>query len=953
MDPHSIFPEKSIDMALHASTMRPFRFQGEMALISSLPGDGRPDPDTLLASVEKEAKKRERGRLKVFFGAAPGVGKTYAMLRYGIDEQAKGREVLAGVVETHQRSDTEALARQLERLPLRRFPAAGGTPVLEEFDLDAALARHPSLLLLDELPHSNVTGSRHAKRWQDLEELLDAGIDIATTINVQHLESANDVIFAITGVRVRETVPDYLITSAEELNLIDISEDDLLQRLRENKVYLGEKGTRAMAHFFRRGNLIALRQLAMRVAADRMDSELQEFRSIHPEDQKDGASLREKVLVAITAAPESEQLIRTGYRLSQALHCGWMAVHVDTPRGLWQRPQDQAWLWSHMHLAEQLGAETVRITGVDVAGEIIAYARLRRVSRIIVGPSRGLGKYVGRGPGSLPWQLLRQPHPNIDVLVHPLELRGQGDGKSSPVPGSSYLQQPLQRDYPLRISRPILASALAGILLTAAGVLLSPLVGSAGFFLLSLLGAVGAALRYGRWPSIVVIVSAQISLLAFGFGFGKSLPHTLETLLPFGANIAVAIIVSQLVARSRDQELMARMRERRARNLYTLVQSISGLRDSAEILSGAARQIHDSLGLSISFWLAAEGQENPQLHRHASGEDRPPREVLEALRSAALWVFRNRRPAGMGTDTLSALPALMIPMMNGDHILGIMDISDLEFRRIPGEWLRYLETISRLVASALESASAAQARSEDQMRLRLEKMQNTLLSAISHDLRTPLTAMLGALSTLEQFSDSLPPQEQLTLIRSVREQTQRMGDNMDRILRMASLLSGGASLNREWVPLGDILGIAMRNQHPACAQRKFNFQISPDLPLLHADPVLLAQVVGNLVENACRYTPPDTAIDIQGWADQEKISVCVIDHGFGIPPGREEAIFERFSQISPPAGEKGSGLGLAIARTIVEMHEGRIWATNLVMNRGARFCFSIPRKPLPILPEEE
>ncbi len=920
-------------------------------MIPTQPGSGRPDPDALLASVEKEARKKERGRLKVFFGAAPGVGKTYAMLRYGIDEQAKGRGVLVGVVETHQRSDTEKLARQLERLPLRRVPAGGGTSVLEEFDLDAALERHPSLLLLDELPHSNVSGSRHAKRWQDLEELLDAGIDIVTTINVQHLESANDAVFAITGVRVRETVPDYLITSAEELNLIDISEDDLLQRLRDNKVYLGEKRTRAMAHFFRRGNLIALRQLAMRVAADRMDSELQEFRTIHPEDLKDGASLREKVLVAITTTPESEQLIRTGYRLSQALHCGWMAVHVDTPRGLWQRPQDQAWLWSHMHLAEQLGAETVRITGVSVAAEIIAYAKLRRVSRIIVGPGRGLGKHVGIGPGSLSWQLLRQQDPNIDILVHPLEPRGHGDRKSSSVPGSSYLQQPLQRDYSLRISRPILASALAGILLTAVSVLFSPLVGSAGFFLLSLLGAVGAALRYGRWPSIVVIVSAQISL--FAFSLGSSLPRTLETLLPFGANIAVAVIVSQLVARSRDQELMARMRERRARNLYTLVQSISGLRDSTEILSGAARQIHDSLGLSINFWLPAKGQENPLLHLYASGEERQPGEALEALRSAAIWVFRNRRPAGMGTDTLAALPALMIPMMNGDHILGVIDISDLELRRIPGEWLRYLETISRLVASALESASAAQARSEDQMRLRLEKMQNTLLSAISHDLRTPLTAMLGELGTLEQFGENIPPQEQLTMIRRVREQTQRMGDNMERILRMASLLSGGTSLNREWVPLGDILGIAMRNQQPSCTQRKFNFQISPDLPLLHADPVLLAQVVGNLVENACRYTPPDSPIDIQGWADKEKISVCVIDHGFGIPPGREEAIFERFSQISPLAGERGTGLGLAIARTIVEMHEGRIWATNMVMNRGARFCFSIPRKPPPILPEEE
>ncbi|MEY2343047.1 ATP-binding protein [Acidithiobacillus sp. IBUN Pt1247-S3] len=902
--------------------------------------ENRPDPEALLAAVEKADGRLARGRLKVFFGAAPGVGKTYAMLRYGIDEQQKGRDVLVGVVETHQRSETQTLANQLPLLPLR--VVEGASAAIGEFDLDAALARRPQLLLLDELAHNNARGSRHSKRWQDLEELLAAGINVATTINVQHLESVNDVVFAITGVRVRETVPDRAVTDADEVNLIDISEEDLLQRLRDNKVYLGERGARAMHHFFRKGNLIALRQLAMRVAADRMDTELQEFHSIHPEDRREGGRLREVILVAIGADAESEQLIRAGYRLSQALHCSWIIIHVDTPRGLWQRPQYQAWLWSHFHLAERLGAETVRITGVNVAQEILAYAHTRQVTRIMTGSWTGIRQFwpVRRSPLR---QLLRYQKA-IDIIVYPLQPPA-AQTNANPV----YVAAAPRYGFRLRDSRAMVLSMIGGFAVAGLATLLNPYLGMAAFFLLTLAGATLTALRFGRWPAIVLISSAQIGF--FLFGQGKNLPATLESLLIVAATLTVTVLISQLVARSRDQEIMARLRERRARTLYTLVQRLSLEKDSAAVLRAAVAQIHSSLGLDVGFWLPAGPGGSLPLQRWDEPDE--PDAMRNAERSAAIWVFRNQRPAGMGTDTLSAVPTLLLPLLRGDRVLGIMGIGDMEIKQIPGEWLRYMETIARLISAALDSADNVEQRDEAQILLRLEQTQNTLLSAISHDLRTPLTTVSGLLSTMEELGDNLSSTERLDLVRTLREQTQRISDTMERILRTASLLSRKTELQREWIPFGDIVSIANSLLGEACKKREFQYQIAQDLPLLFADARLIAQVLANLLDNACRYTPAEAAIVLQAWVTKKDFHICVIDYGYGIPSGRVDQIFARFSQVRPPTGEGGTGLGLAIAKSIVEMHGGQINASNITMGRGARFCFTLPLQTQPTLPEEE
>lgn len=905
--------------------------------------DGRPDPDALLALAQREENAQYRGRLKIFFGAAPGVGKTYAMLRFGMGELDKGRDVLIGVVETHQRSDTQALADLLPQLPLRVIQHQNVT--LREFDLDAALVRRPGLLLLDELAHSNAPGSRHQKRWQDLEELLDAGINVATTINVQHLESVNEVVRTITGVRVRETVPDRIIEEAEELTLVDISDRDLLQRLRDGKVYLGERGERALANFFRRGNLIALRQMAMRAAADRVDLELRQFRDQNPEEG--AGAVRVRLLVAIGMYAEDEHLVRAGYRLATALRCPWIVVHVDTPRGLLERAQAQAWLWSNLHLAERLGAETVRLTGLDVAAEILAYAKLREVTQILIGQSQGLRRYIWWWPGALMGKLLARRR-EMEILVHPVPVE-PSISEESRERNRQYLGIALNKEQRRQRNRALLIAAGVGLGISVLALGLDALAGLPGVFLLYLVGAVLVALYYGRWPSIVTLATALISFYALGLSRG--LGATLGSLLTFGIIFGVAFLVSQLVARSKEQESMARMRERRARNLYTFVQALSRLRSTKEIVNTAADQIRTSLGVSSFFWLPTGSEGGLPLKRFPEEADLG--EQQEAIQSAAVWVFQHLRSAGMGTDTMSSLPALLLPIVSGERALGVLAVSDLEIRRAPADWFRYMETIARLLAVALESANSFEKRHEADLHLQVERMQSALLGAVSHDLRTPLTTILGSLSTLEQLRGTLSESDQQTLIRNVYVQTQRMSQNIEQILRVAALLSGGTELKKEWVPLEEIVGNARREREALCANRPFRVQIPKGLPLLYCDPVLLTQVFSNLIENACKYTPPGTAIEIEARASDEVIHICVVDHGYGIPPGREREIFERFSKVKPRVGTGGSGLGLALAESIVKLHGGKIWAINQLSNQGARFCFTLPRETLPSLPKDE
>jgi two-component system sensor histidine kinase KdpD len=905
--------------------------------------DSRPDPDTLLAQVQQEELKQQRGRLKIFFGAAPGVGKTYAMLRFGQQEMAKGVDVLVGVVETHQRHETQALADALPMLPRQHLPYKN--VVLEEFNLDAALSRRPGLLLLDELAHSNAPGSRHKKRWQDLEELLDAGISVATTINVQHLESAHEVVQQITGIKVQETVPDHLIQQADEVVLVDISDEDLLQRLKEGKVYLGDRGQRAMSHFFRKGNLIALRQLALRLAADRVDLELRQFQQQNPEEERRGGS-RDRLLAAISGRPEDEHLIRATYHLATAQRADWLVIHVDTPRGLMQKAETQAWIWNHLHLAESLGAETARLTGVNIGAEILAYARLRDVTQIVLGQAQGLRKFMWWWPGSLTAHLLNSER-SMDIIVHPIPAK-KPISEDQRLRNQQYLgvmDSPLRR----RIrNRHFILGALLGLVLSGLAWMLEAYLGFAGIFMLYMLGAVGAALLYGRWPSLITFITAAVSY--YSFGLGKGLPTTLGSLAYFALILSLILLISQLVARSREQELMARIRERRARNLYQLVQVLSSARGVEGILNASIEKLEQTLGISVAFWLPATEKSEGPLKLFPETDQTDP--LQRKLQAAARWCFQNRKNAGMSTNTLADLPALFMPMIINERSLGVVMLADLDLRRAPTDWLRFLETVVRLIAVALDSAQASLQRTEADVRLRVEQLQNALLGAVSHDLRTPLAGVLGTATTLQRNAHGLNAEDRL-LLENIRQQTEKMEHTVERILHMAALQSGRLQIQKEWIPLEDLL-VSTRDQVKSlCTEHTIQTRIARNLPLLHVDPQLILQVLTNLVENACRYSPAGRDIELEAYADEKEIVVSVIDHGFGVPSGREQEIFGRFSQVKPPVGLGGSGLGLAICKAIIELHNGRIWVRNRVAVHGAVFCFAIPREAEPLIPSDE
>lgn len=906
--------------------------------------DGRPDPDNLLAQVQQEELTRQRGRLKIFLGAAPGVGKTYAMLRYGQQELAKGTNVLVGIVETHQRAETQDLADVLPTLPRKHVPYKH--VVLEEFDLDAALAFRPELLLLDELAHSNAPGSRHKKRWQDMDELLDAGLSVATTVNVQHLESVHEVVQQITGIKVQETLPDHIIQQADEVILIDISDEDLLQRLKEGKVYLGERSQRAMMHFFRKGNLIALRQLALRLVADRVDLELRQFHKQNSEDERRSGS-RDRLLVAVSGRPEDEHLVRAAYHLATAQRAEWLVVHVDTPRGLLQRPQTQAWIWSHLHLAEGLGAETTRLTGVNIGAEIIAYAQLRDVTQIMLGQSPGLRKLFWWWPGSLTAHLLNSER-NMDVVIHPLPTN-KTISEDNHLRNQQYLgimNTPMQRR---TRNRSFVISGLLGFTLSGIAWSLGDYLGFAGIFMIYMLGAVGAALKYGRWPSLITFITSMFCY--YSFGLDQGLPRTLGSLAYFALILSLILLISQLVASSREQELMARTRERRARNLYQLVQELSSAKGVEGVLNTSIEKLHQTLSIVVSFWLPPADNPKGPLQIFPSSSTLELEAPQRNLRAAARWSFLNKKYAGMGTNTLTELPALFIPMLSGQRVLGVMMLSDLELHQAPTDWLRYLDTVARLVAVALDSALASNQRTEAEVRLRVEQLQNALLGAVSHDLRTPLAGVLGTATTLQRNAQGLTADE-YDLLENIRVQTEKMEHTVDRILHMAALQSGQINIKKEWVPLEDLLVIARDQVKTVCTDRPFLKRIPKNLPLLHVDPQLMEQVFSNLLENACKYSPPSSTIELEAYTNDTEITVCIIDHGFGVPSGREEEIFTRFSQVKPPVGLGGSGLGLAICAAIIDLHCGRIWVRNRVVVRGAVFCFAVPREIEPPMPSE-
>ena len=877
----------------------------------------RPDPEDLLRRVQDEELRARRGRLKVFLGASPGVGKTFTMLEAARAKRAEGLDVVAGVVETHGRTETAALLEGLERIPKRGVEYRETR--LEEFDLDTAIARHPALLLVDELAHTNVPGSRHAKRWQDVEELLARGINVYTTLNVQHLESLNDVVAGITGIQVRETIPDVVLERADEVELVDVTADVLQQRLREGKVYVPDAAERAIDRFFRKGNLIALRELALRRTAERVDAQMRGYMA--ERGIRETWAAAERLLVCIGPSPVAARLVRATARMATRLHADWVALHVETTGSQRLGAAEREELVRALELAGQLGGRAVTVSGTSVADEILAYARAHNVNRIVVGKPERPG-WRDRLRGSLLDALVRRSGA-IEVLA----ITGDEDGEPTrpPLP-----ERAPWGEYASAASIALVPTTI-GLILRAAEAELTTIDAA----MLYLLGVVVAASRYRQGPAALTSV---LSIALFDFAFVP--PYYTFSVsdarygLTFAVMLLVALMMSRLTARIRSQAEASRERERHTATLYALSRDLSSARTSEELIALTLKHVHDTFATdSVLFLPDAEGRVRPVEPAAYPIDDRES--------GVAQWTYDQRQPAGHGTSTLPAAVALYVPLAVSDRSVGVLGIRPLgrhQFRE-PGQ-RRLLDALAGQAAVAFERLTLAERSRRTEVAVEAERLRTTLLSSLSHDLRTPLAAIEGAGTTLLQADGPSGAGARRELAGTIVQESQRMSRLVANLLDMVRVETGALEVQREWLPLSDVAGVALIRTEEQLEGRRVSTDFPASLPLVPVDEVLLEQVFVNLLENAAKHTPPGSPIDLGAEESNHDVVVTVADWGPGVPAGEEERVFEKFQRVGSATGT-GVGLGLTICRGIVTAHGGRIWVERRP-GGGALFRFTIP-----------
>ena len=896
--------------------------------------DQRPDSDELARRLREREQHERRAKLKIFFGASAGVGKTYAMLVEALERRRAGVDVVIGVVETHGRVETAALAEGIESLPPWRIESGGAT--LSEFDLDAALARRPGLLLIDELAHTNVPGSRHAKRWLDVEELLAAGIGVYTTLNVQQIESLYEVVGQITGVSVREVLPDSILERADEIELVDLPPDDLLQRLREGKVYIPEQATRAAEHFFKKGNLIALRELALRVTADRVDQQMESYRREHA--IRDTWAVGGRILVGLGEPAAGLRRIRAASRTAARLQAEWLVVHVETPGEFAPSGVSRDHLVDLMGYAEELGAETAMLTGARVADQMLAYARERNVSRIIVGkPTRV--RWLRLLRGSLVEALLAGSG-EIDVFVMSGE-RADEERRLAPAPA---------RPPSLRASG-YAQSLLAVVICTGIAWIVHLRLPPANLPMIYLLGIMSVAVRLGRGPAVLASI---LSVAAFDFFF---VPPTLamhvsdtQYLLTFAGMLVVGLVISTMASRLRQQADSAREREHRTAALYMLSRELSGLRETRELLRAALRRVADVLGCRGAILLP----DDSGALVIAAGESSVLGEAGHD-RGVARWVFDHAQPAGAGTPTLPAAGALFLPLLGASQAVGVLGLApDDPGRALTRDRFRLAETFASQVALSLERAQLAEQAERTHVLVESERTRSLLLSSVSHDLRTPLSVITGATSSLLADGVPLPAPLRRELVETIAEEAQRLNRLVGNLLDMTRLESGAMPVRREWHSLEEVVGSALGRLESRLTGREVAVRLAPGLPLILIDDVLIEQVLFNLVENALKYTPAGGPIEISATLADGVLLIGVADRGPGLPPGQEESVFEKFYRGRREGDPSGVGLGLSICRGIVESHGGAISGENRE-GGGTVFRVMLPQREQPpaVAPEEE
>jgi two-component system sensor histidine kinase KdpD len=876
----------------------------------------RPDPDALLRRMQEEEKRATRGRLKIFFGSSAGVGKTCAMLASAKNALAQNVPLIVGLVETHGRSVTQDMANDLPRMPLKDVPYRD--KVLKEFDLDAALAfgaNHPNgLVLLDELAHSNAPGSRHPKRWQDVHELLDAGIDVWTTMNVQHLESLNDIVTGITGVRVWETVPDHVFDEADEVVVVDLPPDELLERLKAGQVYLPQQAERAATNFFRKGNLLALRELALRRTADRVDGEMQTYR-------KDSGvqpvwATREALLACVGQDLRSEKIIRSCARLAAQLNVPWHAVYVETPSssGLLNEPSNYP--LRVLKLAKELGAVTATKSAPNVAQALVQYARDNNLARLIMGRSQQR------------WFWQTSLYEQIIALSDDLDVVQIATSASTGASASEAMP---------RISAPEWSWEGYTVAVAACGLtafLSSPLADVlelTNIVMFFLLTVVIVALRYGRGPSVMATF-VGVGLFDFffvppRFSFAVSDAQYLVTFLVM---MAVGLLIGQLTAGLKAQAEVARKREHRVLSLYEMSRDLSSVLLVQQVAEIGARFIAKEFSAGSAL-LVADDDDNLQVQ---------PGAVATVDMGVAQWSFTRVEMAGRGTNTLNASLSLMVPLKAPMRVRGVLAIEPSNHSPLGPEQIQLIDTCASLLAISLERIHYIDVAKTSTVQMESERLRNSLLSAISHDLRTPLASLVGLVDTMG-MTNPPPTSQQNEIAQSIKQSALRMSTLVTNLLDMARLEAGVVKINREWQPLEECVGSALAVCESLLAGRSLHVNLAANLPMLFLDAVLMERVLVNLLENAAKYTPQGTAVWIQAHQESDKVVLSVEDEGAGLPVGREAAIFEKFERGHKEAALPGVGLGLTISRAIVEAHDGSIKAENRAP-AGARFVVTLP-----------
>jgi two-component system sensor histidine kinase KdpD len=897
--------------------------------------EGRPDPDKLLKLIASESGAHARGHLKVFFGASAGVGKTYAMLAEARRLLKDGRDVVVGVVEHHGRGETAALAEGLPVLPLLEIDHRGIK--VREFDLDGALKRRPGLILMDEFAHTNAPGSRHPKRWQDVEELLDAGIDVYTTLNVQHLESVNDQVAKLTGVWVRETVPDKVFDAADEIALIDIPSEDLLKRLADGKVYVAEgANTRAAENFFKKSNLLALRELALRHTAERVDAQGDELNAAMGHNE---AQIGEKIMVLVGADALSARLIRHARRMAARAKARWFAVYLQTDRHELLSDDARLAVEHNLSLAEELGAQVVRLNATHAATEIVDYAQRNGFTRIVLGYRvMTLWQRVlnWRWGSSLSSKLIKR---SAGIEVTTLSDRTGEARQAEPRVGRSrfspYVAKPMAYVW----------TTLIIAVVTVIGLPVRALATPDTLTLLYLTGAVIAAARYGIAPALY---ATALSVAAFNWFYTQPYytfsfydPHFYFT---FAFMAATSIIVGSLTARLSLHARMARQGEAETRLLYDLTRGLSSVRGFEAMADAAIRRLGPALSAHVRIW-TGEGTAT-----RLFAVDGKPVELKE--QSAVEWVMQNGQMAGRATDTMPSAEGLYLPLQAENEVLGVLGLApDQPQRAFTGAEILQFETFASVIASALQRARRSDEAAQSKVESENEKLRNVLLSSLSHDLRTPLTVMKGSVSTMLQMRKDLPRKamEELT---GLWTQLNRLQKFVGSLLDMAAITSGQMRFNFQPYMIQEIIGAAITQVQATKENRLIRTQVTGTIPMVMIDGALIEQVFINLIENAFQHTAPNGEIAIFVEKDADRVRVRVSDNGEGLKDGDEARIFEQFQTGQTESSDRsgGTGLGLAICRGIIQAHGGMIYArNNRALSRaegrsatGASFIFTLP-----------